>query len=240
MPPLPPPSTAAMPVHAETVPASAVIGSVAFVEPDASADSTRCAFATWTHVQATASNHIPSDLRLGPTKRKRNPGWFGTRGRLTGCLVDFGRLLLCGQWSDAQHARRSVPGPAEQPAEQPDTSPASTAAAAAIPVPSPAKPIRMVTDPRPAKPVMAAEGMTPPDDDNITKTAAERRPTERGPVADTAAVMKEDLVAEVSGAGKASSKGGGIGRHRLPEAEPKLEEAKVPRSKACCGGCSIM
>ena len=133
---------------------------------------------------------------------------------------------------DAPHAHRSVVSPKKRPVVSPVSAPA---AAAAAPLPSPAKPIRMLTDPRPAKPVR------PPDDDDRTETAAEQRaPTQGSPATDTAAVVK-DMTAVVSGAGKASLKGGGgIGRHRLPEAEPKLEEAKVPRSKACCGGCSIM
>jgi len=134
---------------------------------------------------------------------------------------------------DAPHAHRSVVGPKEQPAVSPVSAPA-----AAVPVPSPAKPIRMVTDPRPAKPVTAAAAMAPPDDDDSTETAAEHTAhTQGSPATDTATVVKD---ADAHGAGKVSMKGGGIGRHRLPEAEPKLEEAKVPRSKACCGGCSIM
>ena len=85
-----------------------------------------------------------------------------------------------------------------------------------------AKPIRMVTDPRPVKAV-------PLPSEGSMLTAAGQRHTQ-GSVPHAAAGLK---------GAEAAPKGGGIGRHRLPEAEPKLEEPKVP-AKGCCGGCSIM
>ena len=136
--------------------------------------------------------------------------------------------MLCDSCLSHKHACCSVVGAVSgvSAAEKPSViSPGSPAAA----VSSPSKPIRMVTDPRPAKPVS-------PPDDGRTETTADQRPTQVSDV-QIAAVVKE-TTADVRGAEKAP-KGGGIGRHRLPEAEPKLEKAKVP-SKACCGGCSIM
>jgi hypothetical protein len=89
----------------------------------------------------------------------------------------------------------------------------------------------MVTDPRPAK----LQSLALADTD--AAVAAGQNHAHGGAV--DAAVMADGAPGAKQGANKALRQPKGIGRHRLPEADPKLEESKVP-AKARCGGCSIM
>ena len=116
---------------------------------------------------------------------------------------------------------------------------------AAVPVPhssegpvSPAaqpasKPIRMVTDPRPAR----LQSPPLPEDSSVATALEQSRVLGSGAYAMDADDGATDAKLGTAKAPQQSK--GGIGRHRLPEADPKLAESKAP-AKACCGGCSIM